>query len=103
MDIAVCHERNYYFVDGKNRISSDFSSARIIRSSVYVCTNPLHKGIKLSKISAETTTAAAASASSGVTWSTKSDKQAAIKTAILRNVSANTCYVPFIASEREKL
>mmetsp|Transcript_24173 Transcript_24173/g.37907 ORF Transcript_24173/g.37907 Transcript_24173/m.37907 type:complete len:230 (+) Transcript_24173:164-853(+) len=53
--------------------------------------SPEKRGTKLSKIIADTITAAAASASSGVTLSDTSAMREATITVILRMVSANTC------------
>ena len=71
-------------------ILSDASSLRIAYSSNPVLSIPDSKGSKAIKMMPETTTAAAASATSGVIASIYSPNTAAIRTAILRTVSANT-------------
>lgn len=69
---------------------SDPSSLRIAYRSSHVRFNPDNNGNNAMRIIPETATAADASASSGVISGTYSAKVAAIKTAILRIVSAKT-------------
>ena len=67
------------------------SSFFTLLNSCQVCTIPLNSGIKLIRMIADTTIAADASATSGVTDFITSAIVAAMMTAILLRVSAKTC------------
>jgi len=96
IEVKYCHVVPHY-TSSKSLSPHSFSliasaSALTLRSFDKVFNNPRKRGIKLTKMIIDTTTAAVASASSGVTDSTKIATIDAIMTAVLRRVSANTCY-----------
>lgn len=96
IEVKYCHVVPHY-TSSKSLLPHSLllnasAAALTSRSFDKVFNNPRKRGIKLTKMIIDTITAAVASASSGVTDSTKIATIDAIMTAVLRRVSANTCY-----------